>query len=146
MKYVLIVLFAVAMFLCCADDIYVDPPMDIPGDYTGIFRVDFPPDSTFEMEITWTFGLQSDFYYDYVDGDDQICDGNNGEYTLESSQLIVDTVEADLGRTCNTSWMPYGKFGMLLESKLQKITLTKDSTYNDVRRVTTVILNKVADE
>ena len=98
------------------------------------------------MQITWTFGLQNDFYYDYVDGDDQICDGNNGEYTLESSQLVVDTVEADLGRTCNTSWMPYGEFGMVLQSSLKKITLTKDSTYNNVQRVTTIILNKVEEE
>ncbi len=147
MKYVLIVLFAVALFLCCADDIVVEKPMDIPGDYTGTFTINFPKgDSTFEMQITWTFGLQNDFYYDYVDGDDQICDGNNGEYTLESSQLVVDTVEADLGRTCNTSWMPYGEFGMVLQSSLKKITLTKDSTYNNVQRVTTIILNKVEEE
>lgn len=147
MKYVLVVLFAVALFLCCADDIIVEKPMEIPGDYTGTLTIHFPKgDSGYSMQVNWTFTLDSGFYYAYTEGDDQICDGNNGEFGIVGSQMIIDTVEADLGRTCNTSWMPKGQFGMILQSRIKRISLTKDSTYSGVQRVTTIVLDKVVEE
>jgi len=93
----LILLFGVlAIFIGCAEDVFVDPPPTLTGDYTGVYIYKEG------KYITWRFSKNSyqNRFNDSAEQDTLFCE-TDGQYELVNGVNLIETSSNSTQITCN---------------------------------------------
>ena len=125
-----------ALFIGCADDVFVEPPPSLIGDYDGTFSVKVGNTPAVTQEVNWRFTTATYQMRVSDASPDTICCNSAGEYTL-SSNVELNEINPVLDPfVCNQEGNPKGVFG-LDQSKTDTVLLKRVS--NDTTMELTLI-------
>lgn len=153
MRYVLaaLILFTVigAFIVACRDDVVVEPPPPILGEYTGIYAYKLVGQVPTEQHIFWSFDadkflmtMDSTFHQE---SGRAFCDVE-GAYILGSQiELYVPTVPGRTpesftnrtGKVCTPELGPWGRFAVD-QSQENRVVLTRSSASDSVLQTITL--------
>ena len=111
----LLVILVVA-YVGCRDDVFVEPPPSLTGDYTGTYTITIQCQTPEVMFITWRFTsssyiLRRDTTVTTPDNV-QICCNSAGSYIL-GNNVELEEVNENLDQiTCASEKNPQGIFGL----------------------------------
>ena len=119
----LIFLFGVlAVFIGCAEDVYVEPPPSLTGDYVGVFIIKEGNQVAESGDITWRFS-QNGYQMRYQDiPTDTISCECDGQYELENGVNLIETSSNPTQITCTASRNPTGFFQLDQSTDTLKMT------------------------
>ena len=119
----LIFLFGVlAVFIGCAEDVYVEPPPSLTGDYVGFYVIKVGNQVAEEGDITWRFsqnGYQLRYAEDAADSISCECDG---QYELENGVTLIETSPNTTQQRCDATKNPTGFFQLDQSTDTLKMT------------------------
>ena len=120
----LILLFGVlAVFIGCAEDVFVEPPPSLTGDYTGVYIFKEGSQVAVQQYITWRFsqnGYQNRFD-EAVEQDTLFCE-TDGQYELVNGVNLIETSPNSTQITCNAAQNPTGFFQLDQSTDTVKMT------------------------
>ncbi|UCD17423.1 MAG: hypothetical protein JSV44_00490 [Candidatus Zixiibacteriota bacterium] len=157
MKYVWFFLFTVVLLMSCAEDIYVKPPMTLPGTYDGTYKLvrdaGTPSEKdSFNIIVVWIF-TDSNTYSYTVNRDNQdpdaidVCGVVKGKWNVVEQRLILDSLaEATSDYECDKTLIPKGSFGFVQESDEGIVRMVQDSLISEVQQLRTITLTKQSEE
>jgi hypothetical protein len=97
----------------CRDDVFVEPPPSLTGDYEGIYSYKVGNQTPAEQRITWRFTSNAYLmYFDEVNGTEQIFCNVRGEYQLENGVNLMQIDSNLTGDLCNFGQNPTGFFAL----------------------------------
>ena len=127
----LILIFGVlAIFIGCAEDVYVSPPPSLTGDYNGVYIIKTGDQVAEQLFITWRF--QQEGYQMRVDttveqGEINLCE-TDGQYELENGVNLIETNPNSTQRNCDDSRNPSGFFQLDQSTDTLKMTQYDNDT------------------
>ncbi|MBN1211438.1 MAG: hypothetical protein JXA92_02565 [candidate division Zixibacteria bacterium] len=122
----IIALGVLAFFIGCADDVFVEPPPSLTGDYTGVYIVKVGTQVPLEEVITWRFSQNS---YQKRSEDSMFCDFD-GTYELVNGVRLNQTNGRSTVKTCNEDQNPTGFFQ--LDQSADTVKMTQYDSQNDI--------------
>jgi hypothetical protein len=130
----IVLLMSLGTFWACRDDVFVEPPPSLSGEYEGFYSVKPAGQIAIEQPITWRFTDQS--YNMWYRGDDpqnrSFCDCS-GTYELTGNVELEETTPVVGQIICDPELNPKGTFQ--LNQSTDTITLTQSV---DLGGVTTI--------
>lgn len=136
---VLLVIFVTSIIgtIACRDDVFVEPPPSLTGDYYGWYSYKPDNQAAVEQPVTWRFSSNSySMYYD-IDSDPDssrvFCDVQ-GSYELGNGVELIQERENLTQQNCNTDLNPTGFFQLDQSTDTLKMT-----QYDDQLNVTRTI-------
>ncbi len=131
------VILLLAIGMACRDDVFVEPPPTLTGDYAGFISVKPDGQTATEQPITWRFSSNGfNMYWDEIrdlDSTRDFCDVS-GTYELENGVTLSTTDSNLTSQTCNETQVPNGFFQLDQSTDTLKMT-----QYDDANKVTTSI-------
>lgn len=137
----LLVLGVLAFFIGCADDVFVEPPPTLTGDYVGTYTIKEGTQVPMEEPITWRFSQNS--YSKRLDStrlDSNIFCDFDGTYELENGVTLNQTNGRATVVTCDEDQNPTGFF------QLDRSTDTVKMTQYDSETLTLKIIKLLKAE
>jgi hypothetical protein len=124
----------IAVAIACRDDVFVEPPPSLTGDYTGVYIYKIGGQTPTEQRITWRFSSNGySMYWDEQnpgpDSTRYFCDCS-GEYELGDGVNLIEIVPVVGVITCDTSLNPKGPFQ--LDQSTDTVKLTQYDANDDV--------------
>lgn len=119
----LILLFGVlAVFIGCAEDVYVEPPPSLTGDYVGVYIIKEGSQVEQSGDITWRFS-QNGYQMRYQDiPTDTISCECDGQYELENGVTLIEISSNPTQIRCDDSRNPTGFFQLDQSTDTVKMT------------------------
>ena len=137
----IVALGVLAFFIGCADDVFVEPPPTLTGDYTGVYIIKEGTQVPIEEYITWRFS-QNSYQMRFDDtveqGDPVNCDCD-GTYDLENGVRLNETNPNPTRLTCDADKNPKGFFQ--LDQSTDTLKMTQYDAQDDILK--TIKLLKV---
>jgi len=128
----LILLFGVlAIFIGCAEDVFVDPPPTLTGDYTGVYIYKEGNQRETRQYITWRFSKNSyqNRFNDSAEQDTLFCE-TDGQYELVNGVNLIETSSNSTQITCNVEQNPTGFFQ--LDQSTDSVKMTQYNSETEV--------------
>ncbi len=114
----LLVLGVLAFFIGCADDVFVEPPPTLTGNYVGTYTLKIGTQIPMEEEITWRFSQNS---YSKRSDYKVFCDFD-GTYELKNGVILNQTNGRPTVKECNEDYNPTGFFQLDQSTDTVKMT------------------------
>ncbi|MDX9856459.1 MAG: hypothetical protein RBT76_01575 [candidate division Zixibacteria bacterium] len=115
---VALLLVLIAAYVGCRDDVFVEPPPSLTGDYEGTYTLSVPSQQDRIEFVRWQFRADSYImrFDTTVDGNDPISCNSLGNYTL-ANNVELEVLDPDLdggiaGSACDQSLVPQGVYGL----------------------------------
>ena len=121
-----VIVALVGIFIGCADDVFVEPPPSLIGDYAGTYSFKVGNTPAVTQEVTWRFTTAT--YTMRVTGNspDTISCNCAGEYELGNNVELTQITPVLDPFTCDQGRNPKGVFG-LDQSKQDTVFLRRVS-------------------
>ncbi|MCB2230742.1 hypothetical protein KQH82_08510 [bacterium] len=115
---VAILLMLIAAYVGCRDDVFVEPPPSLTGDYEGTYKISVPSQTDRIEYVRWQFRADSYImrFDTTVAENEAICCNSLGNYTL-ANNVDLEVIDPDLdggiaGSACDQSLVPQGVYGL----------------------------------
>ncbi|MBD3403493.1 hypothetical protein GF420_11400 [candidate division GN15 bacterium] len=117
---VALLLVLVAAYVGCRDDVFVEPPPSLTGDYTGTYSLEAPDNTQRTEFVVWQFRADSYIMrYDTAAADNDAISCNSlGNYTLGNNvelEVLDDNLDQGIpgqASACNERLVPQGVYGL----------------------------------
>jgi len=134
-----VVVALVGVFIGCADDVFVEPPPSLIGDYVGTYSFKVGNTPAVEQEVNWRFTTATYTMRVANTSTDTISCNCAGDYVLENNVELVQITPVLDPFTCDQGRNPQGVFGVD-RSKVDTVFLRRVSA-DTTQELTLVIDN-----